>query len=111
MVYHWSLKQSVYQIDCIVLFLIDDFGIHLRHLHICMTEQFGGRVEVCTERQHHRRERVPRRMECKTLVYSRRFCPWFDKNIDHCWGRQVKHMVIRSFVSTRRHPLQRFRGR
>lgn len=51
------------------------------------------------------------RMECKTLVYSRRFCPWFDKNIDHCRGRQVEHIVIRSFVPTCRHPLQRFRGK
>ena len=60
---HVSIEQPVHQIDRIVLFLIDDFGIHLRHLHICMTEQFGGRVEVCTERQHHRRERVAACME------------------------------------------------
>lgn len=33
-----SVEQSVYQIDRIVLFLIDDFGVHLRHLHIGMTE-------------------------------------------------------------------------
>lgn len=58
-----SVEQSVHQIDCIVLFLIDDFGVDLRHLHIGMTEQFRGRVEVCTERQHHRCERVPARVK------------------------------------------------
>lgn len=52
------VEQSIHQIDRIVLFLIDDFGIHLRHLHIGMAEQLRGRVEVCSERQHHRGERV-----------------------------------------------------
>ena len=51
---------------------------------------------------------MPSCMECKTLVYSRRFCPWFDKNIDHCWGRQVKHMVIRVLSPRAGIPLQRF---
>lgn len=37
-IYIRLIEQSVYQIDGIVLFLIDDFGIHLRHLHIGMTE-------------------------------------------------------------------------
>lgn len=41
-----SVEQSVYQIDRIVLFLIDDFGVHLRHLHVSMTEQFRGCIEV-----------------------------------------------------------------
>lgn len=27
-----SVEQPVHQIDCIVLFLIDDFGVHLCHL-------------------------------------------------------------------------------
>ena len=31
MVYHWSLKQSVDQVDRIILFLVDDFGVHLCH--------------------------------------------------------------------------------
>ena len=57
------VEQSVHQIDRIVLFLIDDFGIHLRHLHIGMAEQLRGRVEVCSERQHHRRERVAARVK------------------------------------------------
>lgn len=57
------VEQSVHQIDRIVLFLIDDFGIHLRHLHIGMAEQLRGRVEVCSERQHHRGERVAARVE------------------------------------------------
>jgi len=29
---------TVYQIDGIILFLIDDFGVHLRHFHIGMTK-------------------------------------------------------------------------
>ena len=57
------VEQSVHQIDRIVLFLIDDFGVDLRHFHIGMTEQFRGRVEVCTGCQHHRRERVAGGME------------------------------------------------
>lgn len=61
------VEQSVHQIDRIVLFLIDDFGIHLRHLHIGMAEQLRGRVEVCSERQHHRGESVARRVECDRL--------------------------------------------
>ena len=52
------VEQPVYQIDCIVLFLIDDFGVHLRHLHVSMTEQFRGGIEVGAKRQHHRRKRV-----------------------------------------------------
>ena len=36
---HISVEQPVHQIDCIVLFLIDDFGVHLCHLHVGMTEQ------------------------------------------------------------------------
>ena len=62
-IYIGLIEQSVYQIDGIILFLIDDFGIHLCHLHIGMTEQFRGRVEVCAERQHHRCERVPARVK------------------------------------------------
>ena len=34
-----SVEQPVHQIDCIVLFLIDDFGVYLCHLHVGMTEQ------------------------------------------------------------------------
>lgn len=58
-----SVEQPVYQIDRIILFLIDDFGVHLCHLHIGMAEQFRGRVEVCTKRQHHRCERVAARVK------------------------------------------------
>ena len=64
---HVSVEQPVHQIDRIVLFLIDDFGIYLCHLHIGMAEQFRGRVEVCAQRQHHRRERMPEAVE-----YTRR---------------------------------------
>ena len=39
-IYIELIEQSVYQINGIVLFLIDDFGVYLRHLHICMAEQF-----------------------------------------------------------------------
>ena len=53
-----SVEQSVYQIDRIVLFLIDDFGVHLCHLYVGMAEQFRGGIEVGAKRQHHRRERV-----------------------------------------------------
>ena len=53
-----SVEQSVHQIDCIVLFLIDDFGVHLRHLYVGMTEQLRGGIEVGAKRQHHRRKRV-----------------------------------------------------
>ena len=55
---HISVEQPVHQIDCIVLFLIDDFGVHLCHLHVGMTEQFRGCIKVGAKRQHHRRKRV-----------------------------------------------------
>lgn len=55
---HVSVEQPVHQIDCIVLFLIDDFGVYLCHLHVGMTEQLRGCIEVGAKRQHHRRERV-----------------------------------------------------
>ena len=58
-----SVEQSVHQIDRIVLFLIDDFGVHLCHLHVGMTEQFRGGIEVGAKRQHHRRKRVPSGVE------------------------------------------------
>ena len=58
-----SVEQSVYQIDRIILFLIDDFGVHLCHLHVGMTEQLRGGIEVRAKRQHHRRERVPSGVE------------------------------------------------
>lgn len=55
---HVSVEQPVHQIDCIVLFLIDDFGVYLCHLHVGMTEQLRGCIEVSAKRQHHRRKRV-----------------------------------------------------
>lgn len=55
---HVSVEQPVHQIDCIVLFLIDDFGVHLCHLHVGMTEQLRGGIEVGAKRQHHRCKRV-----------------------------------------------------
>lgn len=36
---HVSIEQPVHQIDRIVLFLIDDFGVYLCHLYVGMTEQ------------------------------------------------------------------------
>ena len=51
-----SVEQPVHQIDSIVLFLIYDFGVHLCHLHVGMTEQFRGGIEVGAKRQ--RRKRV-----------------------------------------------------
>lgn len=64
---HVSVEQPVYQIDRIILFLIDDFGVDLCHLHVSMTEQFRGCIKVGTKRQHHRRKRVTGGME-----YTRR---------------------------------------
>ena len=61
-----SVEQSVYQIDRIVLFLIDDFGVYLCHLHVGMTEQLRGGIEVSAKRQHHRRERVTGGVEQNT---------------------------------------------
>ena len=43
---HVSIEQPVHQIDRIVLFLIDDFGVYLCHLHVGMTEQLRGGIEV-----------------------------------------------------------------
>ena len=43
-IYIRLIEQSVYQIDGIVLFLVDDFGVHLRHFHIGMTEQLRGGI-------------------------------------------------------------------
>ena len=58
-----SVEQPVYQIDRIVLFLIDDFGVHLCHLHVSMPEQLRGGIEVGAKRQHHRRKRVTGRVK------------------------------------------------
>lgn len=55
---HVSVEHPVHQIDCIVLLLIDDFGVYLCHLYVGMTEQLRGCIEVGAKRQHHRRERV-----------------------------------------------------
>lgn len=55
---HVSVEQPVYQINRIVLSLTDDFGVHLRHLHIGMTDQLRGGIEAGAKRQHHRRKRV-----------------------------------------------------
>ena len=55
---HVSVEQPVHQIDRIILLLIDDFGVYLCHLHVGMTEQLRGCIEVGAKRQHHRRERV-----------------------------------------------------
>lgn len=60
---HVSVEQPVHQIDRIVLFLIDDFGVYLCHLHVGMTEQFRGDIEVDAKRQHHRRKRVMGKMK------------------------------------------------
>ena len=59
-IYIGLIEQPVYQIDGIILFLIDDFGIHLRHFHIGMTEQLRGGIEICSKCQHHRGKSVPR---------------------------------------------------
>jgi len=64
---HRLIEQPVYKIDGIILFLIDDFGIHLCHLHIGMTEQLRGSIEICSERQHHRGESVAQAVECDRL--------------------------------------------
>ena len=64
---HRLIEQPVYKIDGIILFLIDDFGIHLCHLHIGMTEQLRGSIEICSERQHLRGESVERRVDCDRL--------------------------------------------
>ena len=44
-----SVEQSVYQVDRLVFFLVDNLGIHLGHLHIGMAEQLRGRVKVSPE--------------------------------------------------------------
>ena len=62
-IYIRLLEQSIYQIDGIILFLIDDFGVNLRHLHIGMAEQLRGSIKICSERQHHRGESVAGCME------------------------------------------------
>ena len=51
----------------IILFLIDDFSVNLRHSHRCMTEQLRYGIEVCTKRQHHGRERMPEPVESDRL--------------------------------------------
>ena len=63
MIYIGLIEQSVYQIDGIILFLIDDFGVHLCNLHVGMPEQLRGGIEVSAKRQHHRRERVTEAVE------------------------------------------------
>ena len=55
---HVSVEQPVYQIDRIILLLIDDLGVYLCHLHVGMTEQFRGGIKVGAKRQHHCRKRV-----------------------------------------------------
>lgn len=48
-----SIKQAIHQIDRIIFLLIDNFGVHLCHLHIGMAEQLRGRVKICAKCQHH----------------------------------------------------------
>lgn len=107
-VYIGSIEQSVYQIYCIILFLINDFGIYLRHLHIGITEQLRGCIEVCPKGKHHRSECVATLMVCKSLVDSRSFRLRLDKQIHHRRTRQIEYMVFCCFISSFRHPLQRF---
>lgn len=65
-IYIGSIEQSVYQIDSIILLLVDDFCVHLRHFHIRMTEQLRGSIEICSKGQHHRGECVPGCVEQNT---------------------------------------------
>lgn len=44
-----SIKQPIHQINRIIFLLIDNLGVHLRHLDISMTKQLRGRIEICTE--------------------------------------------------------------
>jgi len=82
MVYHWSLKQSVDQVDRIILFLVDDFGVHLCHSHGGMAKQLRYGIEIRTERQHHGRECMPGGVKSKTLGDSGRFGPRSEILID-----------------------------
>ena len=66
------IEQSVYQIDGVILFLIDDFGVHLRHFHISMAEQLRGGIEIRTECQHHRCKSVARAVESDRLCKEKR---------------------------------------
>lgn len=43
-IYIRLIEQPVYQINGIILFLVDDFGVHLCHFHIGMTEQLRGGI-------------------------------------------------------------------
>ena len=38
------VKHTVDQIDGIILFLVDDFGVHLCHFHVSMAKQLGCRI-------------------------------------------------------------------
>lgn len=51
-------KFGVDQSDGVVFFLIDDFRVYLRGLHVRVTKQLADGIEVCAKCQHHRGERV-----------------------------------------------------
>ena len=60
-----------------------------------MPEQFRGRIEVGSERQHHRSKRVARRMKSKALVYTRSLCPRFEYDIYIRRRGQVENDISR----------------
>ena len=58
-----SGKGGINQTACIVFFLIDDFCVNLRCFHLGMTKQFGNRVDIGSQSQHHGSECMAAAME------------------------------------------------
>lgn len=57
------VEQSVHEVHRLVLLAVHYLGIDLRHADISVPEKFGRGVEVCSEREHHRGEGMPCRVE------------------------------------------------
>ena len=52
-------EHSVNEVDGFLLLLVHDFSIDFRGLNVGMSHQLACGKKVCTEREHHRSERVP----------------------------------------------------
>ena len=74
----------------------------------CMAEQLRSRIEVSTERQHHRGERMSRGVKRKPFVDPRRLRPRLEQDVDMRRGGQVEHRILRRLVAPFGHPTQRF---
>ena len=84
-----SAKYVINQIHRFNFLAVNDFRVNLRGLHVGVSEQFRYRVEVCTERQHHRGERVPTGVIGDFLGYLGCLHPLGQYLVNIGFGRQA----------------------